>query len=73
MGILTRKQDERFVITSDLTDPLVKAKRAPNRLNDSYLVWTGSNWSLNNSEAHFFDSMDDADEYVRAHYQELSA
>ena len=72
MGILTRKQSDRFVISSDLTDPLAKATRAPNRHNDSYLVWTGLNWSLNINEAQFFDSMDDADEYVRANYPKLS-
>ncbi len=73
MGILTRKQNERFVISSDLTDPLAKGKRAPNRVNTAYLVWTGLTWSPNNSEAQFFDSLDDADEYVRAHYAELSS
>ena len=71
MGILTRKQDERFVISSDHTSPGVTSKRAPRRLNEPYQVWTGFNWSPNTTEAVVFDSLEDADEYVRANYPKL--
>jgi hypothetical protein len=36
-------------------------------------VWTGGGWSANNEEAMMFESLDDADEYVRANYARVSA
>jgi hypothetical protein len=71
MGILTRKQGEQFVISSDHTAG-VASTRPPRRLSESYQVWTGSVWSLSTAEALTFESLDDADEYVRTNYQKLS-
>jgi hypothetical protein len=73
MGILTRKQGETFVITSDQNVLEPQSKRPPRRLDEPYQVWTGANWSINNDEAMTFDSMDEADEYVRANYGKVSA
>ncbi len=72
MGILTRQQDETFVISSDHIINGPPSKRAPNKVNGPYLVWTGTAWSDNMSEALCFTSLDDADEYVRANYARLS-
>lgn len=73
MGILTREQGKAFVISSDhnSTDP--PSKRAPRRLDEPYQVWTGSGWSIDVGEAMTFDSLDDADDYVRANYAKVSA
>jgi UDP-N-acetylmuramyl tripeptide synthase len=68
MGILTRRQDDEFVITSDQprgTDPKT---RAPARLNDVYEVWTGERWSTTKVDAIRFATLEAADEYVRANY-----
>jgi hypothetical protein len=73
MGILTRKQDERFVISSDHANPGGTVKRAPRRLNEPYLVWTGAGWSPDIAEALLFDTLDTADEYVRANYSKLAS
>ncbi len=67
MGILTRRQGKHFVISSDHTAE-ASAKRAPRHLNDDYQVWTGINWSANMADAMCFESLDEADEYVRANY-----
>jgi hypothetical protein len=72
MGILTRKQGEQFVISSDRTTAGVVSQRPPRRMSEPYQVWTGSIWSANNEEAVTFNSLDDADEYVRVNYQKLS-
>jgi hypothetical protein len=72
MGILTRKQGEVFVISSDHTGAGVVKTRPPRRLDEPYYVWTGSMWSSNITEAVLFDSLDEADEYVRANYHKLS-
>ncbi|HZZ28555.1 MAG TPA: hypothetical protein VFE46_11180 [Pirellulales bacterium] len=72
MGILTRKQGEQFVISSDHTEPGVISTRPPRRLNEPYQVWTGTVWSANIMEAAIFESLEDADEYVRANYTRLS-
>ena len=72
MGILTRQQGELFVITSDHTEPGPAAKKAPRRMNEAYLVWTGDNWSMDLAMALTFDSLNDADDYVRANYAKVS-
>jgi hypothetical protein len=72
MGILTRKQGEQFVISSDRVGADSNNKRAPRRPNQSYLVWTGSGWSVTVDDGLFFESIDQADEYVRANYAKLS-
>jgi len=71
MGILTRRQGNDYVITSDHTADEASPKHAPRRLNDTYQVWTGAAWSSVMTEAMTFASLDDADEYVRAHYAKV--
>jgi hypothetical protein len=69
MGVIARKQGERFVITSDRTADEGPKHRAPkNRPMDVYQVWTGAQWSTEPAEAATFPTLDGADEYVRAHY-----
>lgn len=48
-------------------------KRPPKfRLSQNeYRVWTGNAWSLVKAQAILFDSMDDADEYVKENYDRL--
>lgn len=72
MGILTRKQGGTFVITSDHNPLDALGRRPAGRLDEPYQVWTGAHWSANNDEALMFESMDDADEYVRANYSKVS-
>jgi hypothetical protein len=72
MGILTRKQGEQFVVSSDHASPGSTKTRAPRRLNEPYQVWTGAVWSSDMAQAVLFDSLDDADEYVRSNYSTLS-
>jgi hypothetical protein len=67
MGILTRRQGTHFVISSDHTAE-ASNKRAPRHLANDYQVWTGKRWSANMTDAMNFESLDDADEYVRANY-----
>ncbi len=71
MGILTRKQDERFVISSDHANPHATNKRA-GRIDEHYVAWTGAAWSANVAEALLFDDLDAADDYVRANYTKLA-
>jgi hypothetical protein len=73
MGILTRVQDDCFVITSDRTSQAPSSKRAPRHLSGPYQVWTGVSWSADAADAMSFASLDDADEYVRANYRAVSA
>ena len=73
MGILTRKQGGTFVISSDHNPLDALGRRAARRLDEPYHVWTGANWSANNDDAMTFQSLDDADEYVRANYAKVSA
>jgi hypothetical protein len=74
MGILTRRQGESFVISSDHRLPGVDRKRAARGLlNGPYHVWAGENWSPNIDDALTFVSLDEADEYVRADYGKVSA
>jgi hypothetical protein len=67
MGILTRRQGNHYVISSDHTADVAN-KRAPRHLTDDYQVWTGKQWSANTTDALNFESLDEADEYVRANY-----
>ena len=71
MGILTRLQGKLYVITSDHTAEDASPKHAPRRLADVYQVWTGSGWSTDAGAAMTFETLDDADEYVRAHYAKV--
>ena len=74
MGILTRRQGEVFVITSDRpSDVSSPTTRAPARLTEVYQVWTGVRWSVSREDAVSFASLDAADEYVRANYGQVIA
>jgi hypothetical protein len=73
MGILTLQQDGKYVISSDrgMTDAPVN--RPPKgKPSGDYGVWTGDSWSLAKSDAMTFDTLDAADEYVKANYRRLS-
>ena len=73
MGILTLQQGERYVISSDRSITDAPVNRPPMaKLSGDYQVWTGDAWSLLKTEAMTFDTLDDADEYVRANYARLS-
>jgi hypothetical protein len=72
MGILTRKQGEQFVVSSDRAGQGT-TNRAPRSMNDPYQVWTGFDWSSNVDAAVFFPSLGDADEYVRVNFPKLMA
>ena len=73
MGILTLKQDGKYVISSDrsITDAPIK-KPPKGKPSGSYEVWTGESWSLLKNDAMTFGTLDDADEYVKANYCRLS-
>ena len=66
MGVMARQRDARFVITSDRQPESASSKRAPKNLSDTYLVWTGESWSSVMTDAEYFDSMEAAEEYIRA-------
>lgn len=67
MGILTRKQGERFVISSDRAADEALSNKAPKKKpSDEYRVWTGTQWSTATEEAATFSSLERADDYVRA-------
>jgi hypothetical protein len=73
MGILTRKQGTSFVIGSDRSLTDAPTTRPPTgRLSESIAVWTGENWSAVMTEAMTFETLDDADEYVRANYSKVA-
>jgi hypothetical protein len=73
MGILTRQQGESFVISSDHNPSDPPSRRRPGRLDQPYQVWTGADWSSNINDAMLFESLDEADDYVRANYARVSA
>ncbi len=73
MGVLTRQQGTKYVISSDRTLDEVGSKRAPRLQTNIYQVWTGVEWSTNMDDALSFDSLDDADEYVRANYAKVTS
>jgi hypothetical protein len=73
MGILTRKQGTSFVIGSDRCSTDAPTTRPPKgRLSESIAVWTGETWSAVMSEAMTFETLDDADEYVRANFSKVA-
>jgi hypothetical protein len=73
MGILTRRQGTGFVIGSDRSATDAPSTRPPKgRLSDSIAVWTGETWSPEMTEAMTFDTLDAADEYVRANYAKVA-
>jgi len=67
MGVMTRKQDDVYIITSDRGADDSPAKMAPKRRSDTFLrVWTGSRWSDVLTEAMTFPTLDAADDYTKA-------
>lgn len=74
MGIITRQLDGQFVIASDRSTGDARTNRPPKgKPSDTFEVWSGDAWSTEMSIAKKFETMDDADEYVRAHYQKVTA
>jgi hypothetical protein len=73
MGLLTRQIGLKYVISSDRTSDEVNTKRAPRFQSNTFLVWTGAEWSASMDQALSFDSLDEADEYVRANYGKVTA
>ena len=62
-----------FVITSDRNAEDAPTKRAPKRTRlEVYEVWTGDHWSAAMTDAKKFDTLDKADDYVRANYALIS-
>lgn|ERR1041385_232548 len=73
MGILTRKQGTGYVIGSDrlLSDaPTTRPPKSP--VAASIAVWTGDAWSAVMDDAITFDTLDAADEYVKANYTRVA-
>ena len=73
MGIMTRKLGTEYVISSDRSATDAPVNRAPkSRPSESYEVWTGDAWSAEMTAAKKFESLDDADEYVRANFKKVT-
>jgi hypothetical protein len=73
MGILTRKQGTDYVIGSDRSATDAPTNRAPKgKSSDSLAVWTGEAWSAQMTDAMTFDTLDEADEYVRANFSKVT-
>jgi hypothetical protein len=73
MGILTLQQDGKYVISSDRSITDAPVNRPPKgKPSGDYQVWTGDSWSLVKSEATTFNSLDEADQYVKANYGRLT-
>ena len=66
MGVMTRDRGEVFVITSDRSLDEAQNKRVAKKMSNTYLVWTGDSWSSVMTDAKTFETMDAADEYIRA-------
>jgi hypothetical protein len=74
MGILTQQQDTKFVISSDRCMTDAPVNRPPKgRPSGAYHVWTGEVWTLDKAVAMTFNTLDEADEYVKANYARLSS
>jgi hypothetical protein len=71
MGVMARERDKRFVITSDRQSDGASNKRAPRNLSDTYLVWTGISWSSVVADAETFDTMEAAEDYIRANSERV--
>lgn len=72
MGILTQRQNEKYVISSDRSITDAPVNRPPKGPSSDYQVWTGDSWSLVKTDATTFGTLDEADEYVKANYRRLS-
>jgi len=67
MGVKTRKLGQHYIISSDRVAGDLPSKSAPKRQStEVYQVWTGDRWSNDMTDAKTFQTMDEADEYVRA-------
>ena len=66
MGVMTRDRGEVFVVTSDRNPDEPPSKRAAKKMSNTYLVWTGDGWSADMADAKTFETVDAADEYIRA-------
>jgi hypothetical protein len=73
MGILTLQQDGKYVISSDRSITDAPVSRPPKgKPSTDYQVWMGDSWSLVKTDATTFDTLDEADEYVKANYHRLN-
>ena len=73
MGVMTRKQGAEYIISSDRSVSDAPTNRAPKgRPSGNYEVWTGTSWSAVMTEAKTFDTLDDADDYVRANFAKVT-
>jgi len=74
MGIMTRQRGTTFVITSDRSTGEARTKKAPKRKSsDTYEVWTGEVWSALTNYAKTFETLEDGDEYIRAHFAQVTS
>ncbi len=72
MGILTQQQGTKYVISSDSSAAEAPTKRRRGKPFATYEVWTGETWSAAGADATIFESLDDADRYVKENYARLS-
>jgi hypothetical protein len=73
MGILTQQLGTKYVISSDRSTADAPTNRPPRgKPFANYEVWTGAAWSTATTDATFFDSLVDADQYVKDNYALLS-
>jgi hypothetical protein len=73
MGILTRASGDEFIISSDRDTSTAQSKHAPRLRAEVVFVWTGTQWSKQVEDALRFDSLEAADEYVRANMAKVLA
>lgn len=74
MGILARERDGAFVIASDRRTGEARTKKPPKgKPSESYEVWTGDAWSARMGDAKSFETLDLADEYIRANYSQVTS
>ncbi|HWA99966.1 MAG TPA: hypothetical protein VG713_15815 [Pirellulales bacterium] len=72
MGVMTRKSGGNFIITSDRVAGEAPTNSAPKkRATEIYQVWTGNGWSTTVNDAEIFATLDIADDYIRAHYNQV--
>jgi hypothetical protein len=70
---MTRRQGTAYVIGSDRSVTDAPTNKAPKgKPSDNYEVWTGEAWSAVMSDAQTFETLDSADEYVRANFEKVT-
>ena len=73
MGIMTRQRGTEYVIASDRSTGEARTNRPPKgKPAESYEVWTGDIWSTQMADAKTFTTLDTADEYVRANFNQVT-